>query len=849
MSRRIWLIPLCVLLLMAASAAYAQNSPGDACSITGALSLTNKNPAYILACNGSTMVLGETFTSTGLVGVGTSSPSAALDVQTALTASGGVAYGTRLQQTLTAAANNNVLTALYINPTFTNGSYTGVADNGLIVASGYVGIGTTSPKNSLHIYTTAITDGLSIDGTNAPSITFRNAGVGLANLGVATVVNDFVLGAAVNDLGLEIGHNFLIGTATSSSFVVQNGGNVGISNTSPGALLDIGSAGTTLGTMRLEGNTSGYVQLQSAAAAGSWSLTLPTGAGTSGYVLSTNGSGVTSWIANGGAINLGTAASSTNPQRSGQMGTGLFSATTNTVSIAAGTTDEADFASTGLNLPVATESYQINGVNALWQDNTNFNTAVGDTAFSSHVLQTGGGTNGQSNVAVGYQALNANTTGLMNTALGASTLTVNTVGVNNTAVGEQALQLNTTGFSNTAIGQLAMANNTTGQGNTTVGEASLQDKTTGVSNAAFGQVALNNNTVGSYNTALGQAALYNNLTGNSNVAVGQAALYVNTTGGGNTAVGVNALNKNTTGSNNTVLGQGVAGTTLATGSNNILIGTSGAVDTLASSTSNFLNIGNVIFATGMTGSLVSPAGKVGIGTTSPVSPLQVVGTSGTNLITVGIASDNSDTIEILGDNATLASASGKGLVLSAGTVLYLETNGGTNQLVINSNGNVGIGTASPNTNLDLGTGFMEWGGESRVASDFTKTSNATLSAITGLSATLVTGKTYAFEILLYTTEGAGGVQVDLNGGAATATAIVGECLLFDNKGIQAETRIAALNTVLCNSTAPTKGFFQIKGTITVNAGGTFIPEFSQSASSGTSSVVKAGSTMILSQIN
>ncbi|WP_250504714.1 tail fiber domain-containing protein [Caballeronia sp. AZ7_KS35] len=80
----------------------------------------------------------------------------------------------------------------------------------------------------------------------------------------------------------------------------QSSGRVGIGNTGPGALLDIGMAGTTLGTLRLEGNTSGYVGIQSQAAAGSWTMSLPISAGTSGYVLSTDGAGVTSWISNAG---------------------------------------------------------------------------------------------------------------------------------------------------------------------------------------------------------------------------------------------------------------------------------------------------------------------------------------------------------------------------------------------------------------------------------------------------------------------------------------------------------------------------------------------------------------------
>ncbi len=82
----------------------------------------------------------------------------------------------------------------------------------------------------------------------------------------------------------------------TTGLFVSGTGSVGVGNTVPGALLDIGSAGSTLGTLRLEGNTSGYVQLQTAAAAGSWTLTLPSDDGTaSGLVLSTNGSGVTSW--------------------------------------------------------------------------------------------------------------------------------------------------------------------------------------------------------------------------------------------------------------------------------------------------------------------------------------------------------------------------------------------------------------------------------------------------------------------------------------------------------------------------------------------------------------------------
>ncbi len=48
-------------------------------------------------------------------------------------------------------------------------------------------------------------------------------------------------------------------------------------------------------TLRLNGSTSGYVEIDAPATAGSNTLVLPTGNGTSGQVLSTNGSGALSW--------------------------------------------------------------------------------------------------------------------------------------------------------------------------------------------------------------------------------------------------------------------------------------------------------------------------------------------------------------------------------------------------------------------------------------------------------------------------------------------------------------------------------------------------------------------------
>jgi len=58
-----------------------------------------------------------------------------------------------------------------------------------------------------------------------------------------------------------------------------------------------GTSGTEKGILEIVGNTSGTVTIQPAAAAGTWTMTLPTTDGNSGEFLQTDGNGVTSWAA------------------------------------------------------------------------------------------------------------------------------------------------------------------------------------------------------------------------------------------------------------------------------------------------------------------------------------------------------------------------------------------------------------------------------------------------------------------------------------------------------------------------------------------------------------------------
>lgn len=85
-------------------------------------------------------------------------------------------------------------------------------------------------------------------------------------------------------------------TTASERMRIMDTGKVGIMNTAPSAILSIGTAGTTAGSLSLAGGTSGTVTVQVAAVAGTGTVfQLPADNGTDGYFLKTNGSGVTSW--------------------------------------------------------------------------------------------------------------------------------------------------------------------------------------------------------------------------------------------------------------------------------------------------------------------------------------------------------------------------------------------------------------------------------------------------------------------------------------------------------------------------------------------------------------------------
>ncbi|MCC7305380.1 MAG: hypothetical protein IT558_03865, partial [Alphaproteobacteria bacterium] len=173
----------------------------------------------------------------GNVAVGAATAGAGLDVLAARTASGANAYGARLQQTLTAAANNDTLTGLYINPTFDDNGRTGVKHSALTINAG---------------------TGWAYNNSNAvQALRIVNSGGYGDGIGFSSDANNGYLwhtgnsDSWVGNAGSFVFAGNFTGSASDIDMVITNSGRVGILSNQPSYILSLGgNAARTIGMER-----------------------------------------------------------------------------------------------------------------------------------------------------------------------------------------------------------------------------------------------------------------------------------------------------------------------------------------------------------------------------------------------------------------------------------------------------------------------------------------------------------------------------------------------------------------------------------------------------------------------
>lgn len=177
--------------------------------------------------------------------------------------------------------------------TGTGALYTGALS---INSNGRITVNNTNESTTLTDFTQSLTNaGILINteytanaytaglfwATSNDNATVPKAGIWMRETGAGTI------------LYLGTSNNYSAGV--TSSVAIDQNGSMSLQSIFANAIGTFGTNGGTTGSIVISGTTSGAVTLSVADTAGSWTMKLPTGSGTSGQVLQTDGSGNTSW--------------------------------------------------------------------------------------------------------------------------------------------------------------------------------------------------------------------------------------------------------------------------------------------------------------------------------------------------------------------------------------------------------------------------------------------------------------------------------------------------------------------------------------------------------------------------
>ncbi len=413
-------------------------SPDTACSTitSNGTAAANQVTLFSSACNIEPSTIVE---SGGKVGIGTTAPTATLEVKGSTTLLGALKMSAAGTATATAGANSY---PAGFNAAAFNSSTSAAISQLFQWEAQPVGNNTATPSASMNLLyaagsATPANTGFSIAGngqvTFAPGQTFPGtsaitgvtAGTGLTGGGVSGNVT-----LNVSESVVAYQSDLTAGISAAEAYASSN-------------FLPL-SGGTVSGTLSAAGYQIGGAPVLSVAGSNNLFVGSYAGAGS-------NNTGTKN-------VFIGPDAGLTNTTGSGNTGAGGYTLTNN---------------STGGG-----------------------NTGVGYFALSSNTTASG-------NTAGGYFALANNTTGADNTATGYDALMNNTTGGSNTADGYFALVDNTTGSNNVAAGWGALYKNTSGGGNTALGVQALINLTGGSNNVAIGYDAGTNVAGGSGNILIG----------------------------------------------------------------------------------------------------------------------------------------------------------------------------------------------------------------------------------------------------------------------------------------------------------------------------------------------------------
>jgi len=423
-------------------------------------------------------------TAIGTASLGTATQLTVGGTETAVSA---ISRGQLINTTLVASANSDVLVGLDINPTFTNGAFTGVSQYGLrIVPRGnaQLALGATNQAGSIQFARGS-------DGAFQGSIGYSSGATGA----------DFVIrsGGGSGTLGFDNNAGRVAQFFSTGNFLIQQAGIYA----DAGFRLDVNGVTRITGTSSTDAPPLGSELLT----ASNWTSTGWTGDFTVGF---THTTGNTSVLSNTLAAVIGTyykiqitrsggTAGSITIGFGGQTRSVSFTRSFEPLATTTGNltiTPTSDFDGTilisvktiGLASPSVTISPSTGtGQITMRATNVSGNTVIGLNA-GQRLSSSNVGDDGANNTFIGVNAGRNSTQVRYNTFIGNSAGEFTVTGTDNTAVGYRAFAANTVGLENTAIGKQA-GENSTGSSNLFLGAFAGQNILQGQQNVFVGHSA------------------------------------------------------------------------------------------------------------------------------------------------------------------------------------------------------------------------------------------------------------------------------------------------------------------------------------------------------------------------